>query len=362
VDTGAAVSIVREDAWKQSGLACTLEDPTEVVSTVSGADLTVTGAARIIISLGSRVYQHVVLVAPVLSHPVLLGNDFLKHNKIDILLSENLLRLEKGYNIPLITEVPLLQEMSQVVAAQTFVLPPQSETMIQAEVRGSLGHRDCVMLPANALRERRGVLAAGALVRPAYTGVPVRILNPQVVPVTIYKNTRLGELQTYNPLPTLVAGVQSHETGNAPGVIDLSQACVSEGEKGRLRNLFVEFSDVISSGPTDLGRTRTVTHRIDTGDAVPIKIPPRRLPYVHREAAEDIVKDMLASNIVEESNSPWCSPVTLAKKKDGSLRFCCDFRKLNSVTRKDSYPLPRTDVILDNMAGANICSQLAVVK
>lgn len=61
---------------------------------------------------------------------------------------------------------------------------------------------------------------------------------------------------------------------------------------------------------------------------------------------------MLDKNIISKSHSPWLSPVILVKKKDGSLRFCVDYRKVNDITRKDACPLPRIDDTLDTLAGS----------
>ena len=70
------------------------------------------------------------------------------------------------------------------------------------------------------------------------------------------------------------------------------------------------------------------------------------------------VQQMLFSNVIRPSNSPWASPVVMVRKKDGSLRFCVDFRQLNVATVKDAHPLPRIDDLLDALHGANWFSTL----
>ncbi|GBL97397.1 hypothetical protein AVEN_170507-1 [Araneus ventricosus] len=84
----------------------------------------------------------------------------------------------------------------------------------------------------------------------------------------------------------------------------------------------------------------------------PIKQYPRRLPLAKQEEAERLVKEMVDNGIIEESSGPWASPIVLVKKKDGSTRFCVDYRKLNEITIKDSYPLPRIDYTLDALNGS----------
>ncbi|GBN46384.1 hypothetical protein AVEN_23265-1 [Araneus ventricosus] len=93
-------------------------------------------------------------------------------------------------------------------------------------------------------------------------------------------------------------------------------------------------------------------HRINTGDHPPIKQYPRRLPLARKEEADNLVKEMADNGIVEESPSPCASPIVLAKKKDGSTRFCVDYRKLNEITKKDRYPLPLIDDTLDALNGS----------
>ena len=69
---------------------------------------------------------------------------------------------------------------------------------------------------------------------------------------------------------------------------------------------------------------------------------------------------MLGKGIIQSSTSPWASPVVLVKKKDGSFRFCVDYRKLNTITKQDAHPLPRVDDLLDSLNHDKCCSTLAL--
>ena len=73
-----------------------------------------------------------------------------------------------------------------------------------------------------------------------------------------------------------------------------------------------------------------IQHHINTENAKPVKQAPRRLPFHHLKEVKKLVESMLDNNVIEPSNGPWASPIVLVKKKDGSTRFCVDFRQLNS--------------------------------
>ena len=91
---------------------------------------------------------------------------------------------------------------------------------------------------------------------------------------------------------------------------------------------------------------------IDNGDAEPIRQPPRRPPLSARQAKEDILNEMLQTGVIEPSNSPWSSPVCMVRKKDGSYRYCVDYRRMNSVTIKDAFPVPDVKDALNSLRGA----------
>merc|ERR1712035_133700 len=90
----------------------------------------------------------------------------------------------------------------------------------------------------------------------------------------------------------------------------------------------------------------------------PIRQPPRRLPIHKRLEAQRQVDQMLEDGVIEPSHSPWSSPVVLVRKKDGSVRFCVDYRRVNASTLKDAYPIPRIEDNLDALEGARWFSTL----
>ena len=107
-----------------------------------------------------------------------------------------------------------------------------------------------------------------------------------------------------------------------------------------------------------LGRTSLVQHTIDTGDAVPIKQRPYRTTPENKQEIDRQVNDMLERGIIPESVSPWSSPVVIVKKKNGEMRFCIDFRSINKITKKDSFPMPLVAETLDALSGTHYFTTL----
>ena len=95
-----------------------------------------------------------------------------------------------------------------------------------------------------------------------------------------------------------------------------------------------------------VGRTGVVKHDIETSGA-PIRQPVRRLPQSMKHIVDDEVEKMLKQGIIRPGTSPWSSAIVMLRKKNGSWRFCIDYRKINAVARQDAYPLPRIDATLD---------------
>jgi hypothetical protein len=131
-----------------------------------------------------------------------------------------------------------------------------------------------------------------------------------------------------------------------------SEACLTASEEKEFKQFLLQHRMVFAADDADLGRTNVVQHDIDTGNTHPIRQPHRRLLMAQQEVCDREIKSMLDKGVIERGQSPWASPVVLVKKKDGSVRFCVDYRKLNAVTTFDAYPLPRIDETLESLGGA----------
>ena len=119
-----------------------------------------------------------------------------------------------------------------------------------------------------------------------------------------------------------------------------------------------EFPEVFAGEGTPNGCTDEVTLSIDTGDHPPLRQRPYRIPLTKRKVVDRELEKMLAEGVIEPSASAWASPITLQPKKDGTTRFCVDYRKLNAVTKKDAHPITHIQDVFDNLSGAKVFSTL----
>ena len=132
-----------------------------------------------------------------------------------------------------------------------------------------------------------------------------------------------------------------------------------EKEQESLIDLIVEFKDLFKDTP---GRTTLLEHDVEIENSPPVKQCPYRLNPVKNSIVDAEVKYMMDNDLIEASNSPWSSPVVLVKKEDGKSRLCFDYRKLNSITKTDSYPLPRVEDCIDQVGNAKYITKVDLLK
>ena len=129
-------------------------------------------------------------------------------------------------------------------------------------------------------------------------------------------------------------------------------------QKVRLGALLTEFRDRFVFEGDQLGRITIEEHHIDTGEAKPISTAPYNVSYYERKEIEKQVQAMLDQGVIEPIITEWTSGVVIVSKRDHTLRFCVDYRKLNALTKSDKYPLPRLDHALDVLGKCDTYSTL----
>lgn len=123
-----------------------------------------------------------------------------------------------------------------------------------------------------------------------------------------------------------------------------------------------ENEDLFAKSNYDLGRTHVVKHKINTERGTrPIKQAPRRIPLHLSQEVDRQVNEMVDKGVIKTSISPWASPVVLVRK-DGTMRFCVDYRRLNEFTVKDAYPLPKIEEAFDHLSGHAMFSTLDLLS
>jgi hypothetical protein len=162
-----------------------------------------------------------------------------------------------------------------------------------------------------------------------------------------------GEMETEN-LPETINLIQTETYEN----VDLNPN-LPEDKQRELRQLVYEFRDIFTDVPkvTNLGE-----HKITLTSSIPVKQRPYPIPYALREAVDEEIDSMLRNRIIEPCESAYASPLVIVKKPDGSLRLCCDYKKLNSITVFDPEPMPIADDIFAKLANSKYFSKFDMSK
>lgn len=254
-------------------------------------------------------------------------------------------------------------------------LQPESEAVVWAEVPGGqLQDGDQVLV--EDCREGQQEWCVGRTLATVQGGkVPLRVCNLHAYPVELPARRPLASVEKVEPdalqLPNeLVLRSQgeevvevevrpvSHAQPQHLQTLSQSGEGLAPEEREQLQAVLGKWQRVFAHDEDDHGRTDAVYHHIPTGTAPPIRQRYRPIPPSLYAEMRELLRGMLEGGVIRESSSPWAAPVVLVRKKDGGWRFCVDYRRLNEVTHKDAYPLPRIEESLTGLKGATWYSTL----
>lgn len=313
IDTGASLSLINLELFNRlpgyiRQNAQYLSSPLQV-HLADRSCLAVQKSLTVSITIANRTKEHIVYVVPRLWRPCIIGNDFIKkHNlQIDGGCQEVYFREENTDNLKTSNTIQTENndERYTLIATECVKIPPYHATYIQILA---------YMIRCNATQ--------------------LNMLN----------QIEMGQKKLSSSETTI-----SEE-------LNLSETNLNEDQRRKLKDLVKVYYDVFRK---QNGRTTVLRHQINViPGSKPYNSPPYRYSPAKRLIIEQNLEEMKAQGIIEPSKSPWASPVVLAPKKDGSIRFCVDYRKLNSITTRDAYPIPRIDDTLDALQEAKFVTTL----
>ena len=353
VDTGATLTILSTRVWNGCRLSKqgNLTSYDKTLISASGNSLNVRGRTKVNLEIGSGQFETDVVVADV-DNDLILGLDFMQQHRCSIdvtckslTIGSQTLKMSCRGSIG----------CYRIAVAENVEVPAMSETIIQGKPICPAGNLSGLFLiEQNEQGVRNGPeLVARTLVE-GNENVPVRIMNLTNEGYTLHTGANIAQM-------TPVSNVSCTQGKSQPQSVvpdhlqDLYERTVTgmtQAQCKEISKLLQKYSDTFSRSDDDLGRTGIIKHKIETGNAHPIKQPLRRSPVHMNEDIDNAIDDMLKKDVIQPSASPWASGIVMVRKKDGTRRFCVDYRKLNDVTTKDSYPIPRIDDSLEQLSGA----------
>ena len=263
--------------------------------------------------------------------------------------------------------IDVMPQVFRVSVAETVKVPPMSEMIIPGEtcaashlMQGIIEGHDRPLCDGN-------VVVARVVLNPAQETLPLRVINLSGEPQTLYKGTDVATCQPVSHVSEQDLELDSSSSRNnvTSELPDHLQSLANEyedrlkaDERDMAGCLLSEFTDSFAKSKNDLSITSVDKHSMTMASQQRVKMGPGRLPLAKRKALKCELDRLLSLGVIEPSSNSWASPVVLVTKKDGSLRLCVDYRKVNDLLIKDSYPLPRIDDSLDALSGAKWFSTL----
>ena len=257
---------------------------------------------------------------------------------------------------------PSASHIRRVAAARDVLVPAYSEADVDAyAILPNLKADESAWATKPTILST-GLVIAGTLLPKRETDLTLRVMNPTERAIRLKKGMKC-EIAAVTVCESAV------NEGNSNGCAAVRQVTAQEVEaalkplwenidatvpseiREKLRVILLKHSSAFSVNEWDLGYTDVLRHTIETGAEVPVRQALRRQPLLMIPVVDEHVQQMLDSGLIEPSSSDWCSNVLMVRKKDGTLRFCVDYRALNNKTRQEIYPLPLINECLGLFGG-----------
>ena len=356
-----------------------VEEEPEDFQGVTRDGLHILGITRLTLKFGDIAVTHPVLIAEAIAHKFILGNDFLTEYKCDIINSEGSI-LFGGQRVPFTLFRSTINLICPVISTLATTIGPNEEAVIPAFLDASSEYQkgEPILLEPRNDEKSGSLIGARVLVNFTSSVVPVLLTNISKREVIIPRNKVLADDYSVMPVSSVdtIPMSRDHSKKQTINAIDTKQELTNNeinpiqqamenadssltlDQKAMLKTLLQKHSTVFSTGPIDMGRTNLIYHKIELDADSVVRQGLRRIPHEQLPILKNEMEKLQKMGAIEPSTSPFSSPTILVKKKDGTMRLCIDYRKLNSFTKKDAHPLPRIEDIFDTLSGSKYFTTL----
>ena len=352
VDSGSSVTAMSDSFYQtlvHAGAPLgTLQYTARTLHSANGTGIKVSGCSRCVVSfMGLQTEFPIIICNLATGTDAIIGTDVLGSvlpHTLDI--KNGLLFVNGGASLQIHRRDSALS--GRVFTVGHSSIPPYSEAVLHCSVRTTGGRA----LPSSGLlegltlfAENTGLIVGRTLVDPSKWKVPVLVSNFSQETIVVTPFTEVGMIRQVTAIQSMAdTPLQPQNTTKAlpRHLRDLvEQTCrnLDPTQRHRLATVLSEYSYIFPvPGAPLTGHTDAVEHDINTGDRPPIRCAPRRMSPQKMTKEEECVAEMLTGGQIEPSDSPWSSPVVLVAKKDGSTRFCVDYRQLMMRPRRMPTP------------------------
>ena len=347
LDTGCDLSIVPTTLVVGKKL-----EPSELkMKAANGTEILVAGKTTLNFQLGPLSLTADVLVSDHVFE-IMLGYDWLRKNKVVWDFDHSSITITCSHHAFRLSSRDGPNWCRRVEVQSDVVVPPRCEM----DIAGKLVFQTFTSAKAwmtEARQVETGLCSARTIISEKCNNIPVRMINVLDTPVSLKAGSIVSELE-------MVEVVSNEDDMNKdldldylkPMLQDLHHS-VPDEIREELTKLIHRYHHTFSRDEYDLGRASLIQHHIPTGDARPFRQTLRRQPEKYLQIIDELSRTHeTARPDTENAQSNWASNVVLARKKDGSLRFCVDYRQLNSRTIQDTYPLSLISSCLDALGGS----------
>ena len=357
IDTGADISCISQSFLAKVTVGKPKLQLAHIYSIlgVGSQRLRVLGKINLMVQINDKCFNFDFHVIDSLPHSLIIGIDFLQMNNVTINLSQKSMHLSDKH-----AKVCLLETKAGLArCTEKCIIPANSEAIIPVHITRQVKGKN-VLLEATPNLKDKQIMAARCIVTVQKGKSVIRVINPSSKSVYLPKRYVVAKVidADLNAMQTLNTdkGINTIKSTDRPTRenlnFNLEDADLTPEQKGRLIKFLKDNKHVFATNLKELGVTDIYQHKIETGDAPPVRMPFYRQPPHLQKETDRQIQEMLDNNIIQTSMSPWHSPVVLVRKRCGTYRFAVDYRKLNSVTHSISFPLPRLDCVFDAIGAA----------